>query len=101
MPDFRLNLAASDDVLCSHNVSFLGVKQTTCTQVNIPRQSRGLYLRSRSKRLFGVANAAPVDVSRLKAATGVADAAPNYRSHLKVAYHFHRFSWSMCLSWAS
>src|SRR5579884_2494563 len=27
--------------------------------VNIPRQSRGLYDVSRSKRLFGVANAAP------------------------------------------
>src|SRR5712671_447201 len=37
-------------------------------EVNIPGQSRGLYLRSRSKRLFGVANAAPVEVSRLKAA---------------------------------
>src|SRR3954447_25198221 len=37
-------------------------------KVNIPRQSRGLYLMSRSKRLFGVANAAPVDMSRLKAA---------------------------------
>jgi hypothetical protein len=38
--------------------------------VNIPRQSRGLYVRSRSKRLFGVANAAPVDVSRSKRQMG-------------------------------
>ena len=30
-----------------------------CSEVNIPRQSRGLYDVSRSKRLFGVANAAP------------------------------------------
>src|SRR5215475_9587728 len=38
--------------------------------VSIPRQSRGLYVRSRSKRLFGVAHAAPLDVSRLKRQMG-------------------------------
>ena len=38
--------------------------------VSIPRQSRGLYVKSRSKRLFGVANAAPVEVSRSKRQMG-------------------------------
>jgi hypothetical protein len=33
-------------------------------KVSIPRQSRGLYFKSRSKRLIGVADAAPVEVSR-------------------------------------
>jgi hypothetical protein len=38
--------------------------------VSIPRQSRGLYFKSRSKRLFGVADAAPVEVSRSKRLSG-------------------------------
>jgi hypothetical protein len=37
-------------------------------QVGIPRQSRGLYDVSRSKRLFGVADAAPVLMGHLKVA---------------------------------
>ena len=36
--------------------------------VIIPRQSRGLLVVSRSKRLFGVANAAPPNVGHLKVA---------------------------------
>ena len=56
------------------------------SKVNIPRQSRGLYVKSRSKRLVGVADAAPVErCEPLKAADGVADAAPGSVSHLKVA----------------
>ena len=54
--------------------------------VNIPRQSRGLYVRSRSKRLVGVADAAPIERREpLKAADGVADATPVSVGHLKVA----------------
>jgi hypothetical protein len=43
-------------------------------QVTIPRQSRGLSFVSRSKRLSGVANAAPM-----------------FLGHLKVAIQRHRF----------
>src|SRR3954469_1305954 len=53
---------------------------------NIPRQSRGLYLRSRSKRLFGVANAAPVEVSRLKAAKEFTGAATTVLTLLMISY---------------
>jgi hypothetical protein len=38
--------------------------------VNIPRQSRGLYFKSRSKRRFGVADAAPAEASRSKRLVG-------------------------------
>jgi hypothetical protein len=39
-------------------------------RVSIPRQSRGLYFKSRSKRPFGVADAAPVEVSRSQRLSG-------------------------------
>src|SRR3954463_16478370 len=52
----------------------------------VPRQSQGLYFRSRSKRLFGVADADPVGVSGMMRLLGGADAAPNYMGHLKVAH---------------
>ena len=45
--------------------------------VTIPRQSRGIRVVSRSKRL-----------------EGVADAAPHFMGHLSVAAHLHRPSWS-------
>src|SRR6266446_6406839 len=55
-------------------------------KVNIPRQSRGRYLWSRSKRLFGVANAAPVEVSRLKAVKEFTGAATTVLTHLMISY---------------
>src|SRR3984957_11092936 len=50
--------------------SVMTITEWLIVSVSIPRQSRGLYFMSRSKRLFGVADAAPLGVSRLKRLLG-------------------------------